>query len=71
MIALTEYLLSALLLVGTFFILIGAFGLVKLSDFFKRLHAPTKASTLGWAACCWHRSAITCSWVWTRNRASC
>ncbi|KER79917.1 Na+/H+ antiporter subunit G [Xanthomonas arboricola] len=47
MIALTEYLLSALLLVGTFFILIGAFGLVKLSDFFKRLHAPTKASTLG------------------------
>lgn len=47
MIALTEYLLSALLLVGTFFILIGALGLVKLSDFFKRLHAPTKASTLG------------------------
>lgn len=47
MIALTEYLLSALLIVGTFFILIGAFGLVKLSDFFKRLHAPTKASTLG------------------------
>ncbi|MBB4131374.1 MULTISPECIES: Na+/H+ antiporter subunit G [unclassified Xanthomonas] len=47
MIALTEYLLSALLLVGTFFILIGAFGLVKFSDFFKRLHAPTKASTLG------------------------
>ena len=47
MIAVTEYLLGALLIVGTFFILIGAFGLVKLSDFFKRLHAPTKASTLG------------------------
>ncbi|HVJ38801.1 MAG TPA: Na+/H+ antiporter subunit G [Stenotrophomonas sp.] len=47
MIAVTEYLLSALLIIGTFFILIGAFGLVKLSDFFKRLHAPTKASTLG------------------------
>ncbi|KEZ95897.1 Na+/H+ antiporter subunit G [Xanthomonas vasicola] len=47
MIALTEYVLSALLVAGTFFILIGAFGLVKLSDFFKRLHAPTKASTLG------------------------
>ena len=43
MIALTEYMLSALLLVGTFFILIGAFGLVKLSDFFKRLHAPRPA----------------------------
>ncbi len=47
MIALTEYLLGVLLIVGTFFILVGALGLVKLSDFFKRLHAPTKASTLG------------------------
>jgi multicomponent K+:H+ antiporter subunit G len=40
-------LLSALLLFGCFFILVGALGLVRLSDFFKRLHAPTKASTLG------------------------
>lgn len=47
MIALIEYALSVLLIVGTFFILVGAFGLLKLSDFFKRLHAPTKASTLG------------------------
>lgn len=47
MIALIEYVLGTLLIVGTFFIVIGAFGLVKLSDFFKRLHAPTKASTLG------------------------
>ena len=27
--------------------LIGSWGLVKLPDFFTRLHAPTKASTLG------------------------
>ncbi|HEY0333407.1 MAG TPA: Na+/H+ antiporter subunit G [Stenotrophomonas sp.] len=47
MIALLEYVLGCLLIVGTFFVVIGAFGLVKLSDFFKRLHAPTKASTLG------------------------
>ena len=39
--------LSALLLFGCFFILVGALGLVRFSDFFKRLHAPTKASTLG------------------------
>ena len=39
--------LSGLLLFGTFFIVVGAFGLVKLKDFFRRLHAPTKASTLG------------------------
>ena len=38
--------LSILLLFGCFFILVGALGLVKLSTFFKRLHAPTKASTL-------------------------
>ncbi|MDR2872472.1 MAG: Na+/H+ antiporter subunit G [Xanthomonadaceae bacterium] len=39
--------LAILLLIGSFFILVGAFGLIKLSDFFKRLHTPTKASTLG------------------------
>jgi len=42
-----QILLSLLLLAGCFFILGGALGLVRLSDFFKRLHAPTKASTLG------------------------
>lgn len=42
-----ELLLVALLLVGSFFILMGGIGLVKLSEFFRRLHAPTKASTLG------------------------
>ncbi len=42
-----EYSLVALLAVGTFFVLVGSFGLVKLSEFFKRLHGPTKASTLG------------------------
>lgn len=40
-------LLVALLAVGGFFILLGSFGLLKLSEFYKRLHAPTKASTLG------------------------
>ena len=40
-------LLVLLLAVGSFFILVGSFSLVKLSEFFKRLHAPTKASTLG------------------------
>jgi multicomponent K+:H+ antiporter subunit G len=44
---LTEILVSALLLVGSFFTLVGAIGLVRLPDFFMRLHAPTKATTLG------------------------
>lgn len=42
-----EILLVALLGIGTFFVLVGSFGLVKLSEFFKRLHGPTKATTLG------------------------
>lgn len=42
-----EILLVALLAVASFFIFVGSLGLVKLGDFFKRLHGPTKASTLG------------------------
>ncbi|MDQ3511610.1 MAG: Na+/H+ antiporter subunit G [Pseudomonadota bacterium] len=44
---LVEIALVALLAIGTFFVLVGSFGLVKLSEFFKRLHGPTKATTLG------------------------
>ena len=42
-----ELLLSALVLVGAFFTLVGSLGLARLGDFFKRLHGPTKATTLG------------------------
>lgn len=42
-----DIIIAALLVVGFFFILLGAFALVKLSDFFRRVHGPAKASTLG------------------------
>ncbi len=42
-----ELILSALLLVASFFTLVGSIGLVKLSEFFKRLHGPTKSTTMG------------------------
>jgi multicomponent K+:H+ antiporter subunit G len=42
-----EILIAVLLLVGGFFSLVGSIGLAKLSDFLKRLHGPTKATTLG------------------------
>jgi len=42
-----ELILSTLLLAGCAFTLLGALGLIKLSDFFRRIHAPAKASTLG------------------------
>ena len=45
--AVVEYLVVALIAVGTFFVVVGSLGLAKLSDFYKRLHGPTKSSTLG------------------------
>ena len=58
-----DYLIAAVLVIGGVFGLIGSFGLLKLNDPMKRLHAPTKASTIGvgtaliassiYAACTW------------------
>ena len=42
-----EILVAALLLVGAAFALIGSWALVKLGDFYRRLHGPSKATTLG------------------------
>lgn len=42
-----ELLAAALLAVGGLFTLVGAIGLLRLPDFYMRLHAPTKATTLG------------------------
>ncbi|MDH5540063.1 MAG: Na+/H+ antiporter subunit G [Rhizobacter sp.] len=42
-----EVLAAALLVIGGLFTLIGAIGMVRFPDFFMRLHAPTKATTLG------------------------
>lgn len=42
-----ELLVSALIVVGGLFALVGSFGLVKLPTLMMRLHGPTKATTLG------------------------
>ena len=42
-----EILVSILILTGALFTFIGSLGLVRLPDFYSRLHAPTKATTLG------------------------
>lgn len=44
---LLEWTVVLLLLIGSFFLLVGSVGLARLPDFFTRLHGPTKASTLG------------------------
>ncbi|MCW1933431.1 Na+/H+ antiporter subunit G [Pararhodobacter zhoushanensis] len=38
---------SAFLLIAAFFGLVGSYGLIRLPDAMTRLHAPTKATTLG------------------------
>lgn len=44
---LMEILVPIFLMIGAFFTVVGAVGMVKLPDLFMRLHAPTKSSTLG------------------------
>lgn len=43
----SEFLVAAMILIGAFFLFVGSFGLAKLPDIMRRLHAPTKATTLG------------------------
>ncbi|HUX83102.1 MAG TPA: Na+/H+ antiporter subunit G [Halothiobacillus sp.] len=44
---LADLAIAGLIVLGSLFVLLGSIGLVKFPDFFMRLHAPTKASTLG------------------------
>lgn len=41
------YAIAMLLVIGTFFTFVAAIGLLKLNDAMTRLHAPTKAGTVG------------------------
>ena len=43
----SDWAIAVLLVVGSLFALVGSLGLAKLSDFYRRLHGPTKATTLG------------------------
>ncbi len=42
-----EVLVASLMVIGAFFLLVGSYGLAKLPDFMRRLHGPSKATTLG------------------------
>jgi multicomponent K+:H+ antiporter subunit G len=42
-----ELAVSAFLVIGGFFAFVGSFALAKLPDTLRRLHGPTKATTLG------------------------
>lgn len=47
MILLAELLIAAMLVLGGVFGLVGSYGMLKLRDPMQRLHAPTKATTIG------------------------
>ncbi|MCF8091032.1 MAG: Na+/H+ antiporter subunit G [Desulfotignum sp.] len=42
-----EFVVSFFLILGAFFALTGSIGLYRMTDFFSRLHGPTKSTTLG------------------------
>ncbi|MRG86675.1 monovalent cation/H(+) antiporter subunit G [Salinibacillus xinjiangensis] len=46
----TEIIISILLLIGTFIVISGSLGILRFPDVYTRLHAATKASTLGVAS---------------------
>jgi multicomponent Na+:H+ antiporter subunit G len=43
----TDAIEIAFILVGTFFMFVASLGVLRLPDFYLRIHAPTKAATLG------------------------
>ena len=45
--SLLDWIVAALVLFGAAFALIGSLGLLRMPDFFTRLHGPSKATTLG------------------------
>lgn len=54
--------IAALLVTGGAFTLLGSLGLAKLGDFYRRLHGPAKATTLGVG------SALLASCLWFSTR---
>lgn len=58
-----QILLAVPLVVGGVFTLVGALGLLRFPDVFMRLHAPTKATTLGVGGVL----LASMGWSWTRG----
>lgn len=49
-VSVAEAIVSLLIVIGSGFALVGSWGLVRLPSLMERLHAPTKATTLGLGA---------------------
>lgn len=46
-----EALVALHIVIGSFFIFVGSFGLIKLPNLMSRLHGPSKSTTLGLGGC--------------------
>lgn len=66
LLTLIDLAVAALLVAGALFALIGSWGLARFHDFFKRLHGPSKATTLG-VGCLLAGSAL---WFAARGQGS-
>ncbi|MBL8201764.1 MAG: Na+/H+ antiporter subunit G [Chromatiales bacterium] len=61
---LLDFVIAAMLVTGGAFALLGSIGLAKFGDFYRRLHGPTKATTLGVG------SALIASALWFSTRGA-
>lgn len=59
----SEWIASAFLVAGGFFCLIAGVGVLRLSDVFSRMHAATKAGTLGLALICVAVMIMATDWL--------
>jgi multicomponent Na+:H+ antiporter subunit G len=60
---LSEWIAALLLVAGGFFCLIAGIGVVRLNDVFARMHAATKAGTLGLALVCVAVMVLAPTWL--------
>ena len=58
-----ELIAAAFLLAGGFFCLVAGVGLLRMRDVFQRMHAATKAGTLGLALVCVAAMVVAESWL--------
>ena len=58
-----EWIAAALMVAGGFFCLIAGIGVIRLNDVFARMHAATKAGTLGLALICIAVMVLAETWL--------
>lgn len=59
-----EAIAAFLLVAGGFFCLVAGIGVLRLGDVFCRMHAATKAGTLGLALICLSEMLLADGWAW-------